>query len=436
MIIVHRNLTAYLLLLYTNLFLHATGFGLPSPADIHAVLSSLDSVQHLNAHFTHLNHPQALGEYQAESHLQIKDSVAIEARGFYNAVRQAVVPKRVDNALAGIFAESASGAIGALLSRKVTVVIGEGTKRDSLQTKMTTTGAFFGARVGTEGMRHYSISIFIYQYIMRDHISELCYTVLVSLLGLSRVLGIPRPIGLLLAAVVGSLVSTTVKAEGRIADQSAADSRIAEQLAADLYQKEYTKRATYYYIDGECIVNLDAPTPPPKPSRPWSAYYCYDGEFIINMDPPPYRRVSAQENEVLCADTHLAHKPETMSLPELAGDICKWMTYDNLVVNWTSDIACWTNNDMTSLHVLFGSLAAIAGRYVQDITPSNKDGMETDRADKSYVSYSQTALEGGVLFGTYRSTLSFLNSVVPDDWNKKFLFHSCLENIEKMLPEL
>ena len=141
-------------------------------------------------------------------------------------------------------------------------------------------------------------------------------------------------------------------------------------------------------------------------------------------------------HEALCADTHLAHKPETMSLPELAGDICKWMTYDNLVVNWTSDIACWTNNDMTSLHVLFGSLAAIAGRYVQDITPSNKDGMETDRADKSYVSYSQTALEGGVLFGTYRSTLSFLNSVVPDDWNKKFLFHSCLENIEKMLPEL
>ena len=134
----------------------------------------------------------------------------------------------------------------------------------------------------------------------------------------------------------------------------------------------------------------------------------------------------------------LTTKTETMSLREFTGDICKWMTYDNLVVNsaWTSHIAGWTSNDMSSLHVLFGALAAVAGRYVQDRTPSQNAGIKMDQSSEKYVRYSQTALEGGILFGTYKATLSFLNSVVPDDWNKKFLFHCALENIEKMLPGL
>ena len=82
---------------------------------------------------------------------QIKDHFTNDIRELYTAIKQATVTKRVDNALAGVLAEAAAGATGALISRKTSVTMIGGTKRDSLETKMKTTGAFFGARLGAEG---------------------------------------------------------------------------------------------------------------------------------------------------------------------------------------------------------------------------------------------------------------------------------------------
>lgn len=191
---------------------------------------------------------------------------------------------------------------------------------------------------------------------------------------------------------------------------------------------------------------MDAPEQATKPLRPtWSAYYCGDGEFVVNMDPPPSTITQAIMDDVQHPISHVLEShpqrdvppKETMTVAEIAGDICKWMTFDNLVVNsqWNSNILSWTDNDRTLLTVLFGSIAAVAGKHVQDL--ASKDAVKkTPRIRGGPIQYAQTAFEGGVLFGTYKSTLSFLNSVVPDDWNKEFLFQFVLENVEKALPTL
>ena len=229
---------------------------------------------------------------------------------------------------------------------------------------------------------------------------------------------------------------------------------MADRTAAVAHSVEMLKerKPFYYFIDGEFIVNMDAPAydpvqkSPPVPS--WSAYYCGDGEFIVNLDPPPSALAKAVQNEmqnpidprlVLECQVHKeVPSTETMTFSEIAGDICKWMMYDNLVVNsgWSSGIINWTDDDKNSLHVLFGSIAAVAGKYVQDLTPTKDSRQKQNRVSDSPIRYGRTALEGGVLFGTYKSTLSFLNSVVPDDWNKQFLFQSVLESVEKTLPGL
>jgi hypothetical protein len=50
-----------------------------------------------------------------------------------------------------------------------------------------------------------------------------------------------------------------------------------------------------------------------------------------------------------------------------------------------------------------------------------------------YINIGQIAMEGGVLFGTYKGTLTFLNAVIPDEWNKHFLFESILSKMEETI---
>ena len=156
MILAHSHQSAHLFILYVNLLIYAMGFGIPSPVDVHSALSCLDSLHHLNNHLTNVQVATCPEVLVSTNPLEMKDTLTNEVRGFYDAIKQATVPKRIDNALAGVFAEAAAGATGALISRKTTVVMVGGIKRDSLETKMKTTGAFFGARVGTEGIIHLS----------------------------------------------------------------------------------------------------------------------------------------------------------------------------------------------------------------------------------------------------------------------------------------
>lgn len=155
----HCHQTAQLFILYVNLFMYAMGFGIPSPIDVHSVCSNLDSIQQLHNHLTTAGSFCVHDIIQHRDPLEIKDAIGNELRGFYHAVKQATVTKRVDNAVAGILAEAAAGATGALISRKSTVGIVRETKIDSLETKMKSTGAFFGARIGMESKINYIFSL-------------------------------------------------------------------------------------------------------------------------------------------------------------------------------------------------------------------------------------------------------------------------------------
>jgi hypothetical protein len=125
-----------------------------------------------------------------------------------------------------------------------------------------------------------------------------------------------------------------------------------------------------------------------------------------------------------------------MLFPEIAGDICKWMVYDCLVVNsgYFTQSTSWSPHYTLVLHIIFGGIASVSGKYLRDLTPS-KDNFITTRDTKFRPShYSKAAIEGGVLFGTYKATLSLLHSIVPENWNREFLFNSALETLEDLIP--
>jgi hypothetical protein len=145
------RLRGHQFLLFSGLLTPASGFGIPSPIDIHSAATALASLHEQSIHLFH-NDASHLNEAVVDPMaIQIKDHFTNDIRELYTAVKQATVTKRVDNALAGVLAEAAAGATGALISRKTSVTMIGGTKRDSLETKMKTTGAFFGARLGAEG---------------------------------------------------------------------------------------------------------------------------------------------------------------------------------------------------------------------------------------------------------------------------------------------
>jgi hypothetical protein len=128
-----------------NFLFHASGFGVPSAMDFHHFFSSLDSLHQLNPDFP--ESPSLSPDVTLSLTNLVDSQNVIDIRSFYETIKEATVTKRVDNALAGIIAESAAGATGGLISRTLI----EGRNNDSIETKMKTTGAFFGARTATEG---------------------------------------------------------------------------------------------------------------------------------------------------------------------------------------------------------------------------------------------------------------------------------------------
>jgi hypothetical protein len=363
--ILQHAYTAQLLMLYLNFFYYldsASAF-LSSPVDIHNVFHYLDSLDELRNNL-HIGDNQIQQDFVSKS-FEIKDTLAADAHSLYAAIRKATVTKRVNNALAGILAEFTAGSVGALLSTKASITMIDGKKRDS----------------------------------SKSDIFLVC-------------LGIPRPFTLLLAALVGAAVSTSVKSEGRIADQ--------------VVVKEAEVRRGYYCSGGEFIVNLDVPTintaadsPPLRSLRTRSIFEEESSASsiktgnIIDYCPAFYT-----------TDNHML-ETEKYNFSEVAGDICKWMVFDSLVSN--SLMITLTGIEITSLHMLYGAIAAVAGKCLEDLTPL------TLPKDNKPIKYSQIAAEGAVLFGTYKGTLTLLNCVLPDNWNKAFLFESVLEKMEETI---
>ena len=99
-----------------------------------------------------------------------------------DAVRMAYIPENTDSAFAIGISEAVAGGIGGLISRGVANVVGD-KKVDSVETKVTSTSAYFGVRSVTRGF--------------------------------ARLVGLPAPIALVLASLTGSIALETTKASFR-----------------------------------------------------------------------------------------------------------------------------------------------------------------------------------------------------------------------------
>ena len=416
--------------------------------------------------------------------------------GAYETLKMAMVPAKFGNAAAGILAESAAGAIGGLISRGTANVLGD-KKYDSLGTKMSSTGIYFGAR----------------------QVAVTC---------LNRIIGVPRPLALLLAALLSSLIKI--------------ERRATEAAAIEQRQYDATLKG-YYLVDGDVIINMSPPAakhlahaeevaastsapaaaaaaePEPEPAtaalRPhwsrsipgqmrlrlpmpmhmhmhtphWTSHYAGEGEYIVNLDPPAEEGVVQPSKHAFFkaltapAEWNGTESPEArpgvapvgtavapppsppskrriISLPEVLGDVSKWMVFDALAVNqdWAARTAELAGVELNTLYFLFGTTAALSGKLVHDVTEAVARDNDSHNATafpvgaveaaarrstlstrevrtRETVRYGTAAVEGGVLFGTYEAALSTIQRELPADWNKPFLFEELLEQVESVVKD-
>lgn len=111
-----------------------------------------------------------------------KEVITTDVAQALDILRQAAVPMSVDTAISITISEFLAGVVGGGVSRISANLLGD-KKKDSFQTKVSTTGAYFGTRAA------------------------------VRVLG--RLVGLPRPLALLCSSVVASLVSETTKSIAR-----------------------------------------------------------------------------------------------------------------------------------------------------------------------------------------------------------------------------
>ena len=345
--------------------------------------------------------------------------------------------------------------MGGLISRSTANVLGV-TKKDSLSTKIATTASSFGLRQ-------------------------------VALSGFTRVLGIPRPLAMMMAA----LIASAIKIENRATEEVTNRNQLP---VPDEYQKGY------YLVDGEVIINMDRPR---RTHHQWKmheyhTHYYGDGEFIVNLDTPPAgtsdpNGTKAGQNpqvKFTRADFSLVptRRPRTtiasssskrsslrsslfpsssyastamttrspaitkslpspptkrriISVPEVVGDVSKWMVFDSFVFKEdliTTNLDWTTVTEHNVLYFLFGVTAAMTGKLVQDAAEAvahENDSMmnstlglpervisstirvwENNQVRKwavrrQLVRYLQAGAEGGVLFGTYEAVLSLMQQV-------------------------
>lgn len=158
---------------------------------------------------------------------------------------------------------------------------------------------------------------------------------------------------------------------------------------------------------------------------------------------------------------------------EITGDIVKWLVYDGLedkvVISHADDFV-----QLVLTTFVVGSIAAISGTMIKDFgrgvekeieKSKNKKIRESNQKKKlekkkisitpkkvgSKVStnfipkeidnnpfirsvltrYATAAIEGGVLFASYQITTKMVKSVVPENYNVKFVFNQVLQEIER-----
>ena len=295
------------------------------------------------------------------------DLISSDIVGIMNEFRQSYLPRNLDSAAAVAVADTVAGAIGAIGSRKTAVAIGN-KKKDSLKTKITTTSAFFGTRglIGVSGL----------------------------------LLGMPRPITVLCAAVLGTLVAELAKSSGRNAD--------------NLLRRIEAEKQT-----------LDAPEIAGDVLK-WLSYdLLFSALRPLLLQSFPVSSLSSSTAHDTAALIHLP--PQQVLL---------------LVENVGLGFGCGA---LAALLGVVGNVALSAAAYqrLRESLPEefcalplqNLGPGEARRGRAIPRSYQQAALEGGVLFGTFQLVLGVLLTAVPEGSQYRFAFYDWIGQLEEQIPE-
>ena len=128
---------------------------------------------------------------------------------------------------------------------------------------------------------------------------------------------------------------------------------------------------------------------------------------------------------------------EIISWSEIAGDVSKWVAYDECKEFIDTDFDALASNDAVfrnfrlngdgleaAVDLGIGALAAIVGSAVKDLSSKVKDGTSS-----LPLRYSQAALEGGILFSAYGIILKIVKATVPEKFNEELIFERVLESV-------
>ena len=299
-----------------------------------------------------------------------------------DVVREAYVPENTDSALAIALSETVAGGVSALISRGVAEVVGD-RKVDGVGTKITSTSAYFGVRSVTRGA--------------------------------ARLLGLPAPVALILASLTGSLALESTKATFRTRDE--------EKLKAKeekLDQEEKIRRLKSKF-------SLSRPT---KVARTRLAETAASKSTTVKTKPTATRE-SKEDSQI---SRLLKSIKNVISIREVEGDITKWVVFDLLVQSMSTSAVGVERN---VLYFAIGSISAIAGNFVKLLpTRDLQDkAIQVTREKSLLVSYSQAALEGGVLFATYAITGPLVVELVPKSLNMDFFFNTLLTSAEQTVEK-
>mmetsp|Transcript_11641 Transcript_11641/g.17488 ORF Transcript_11641/g.17488 Transcript_11641/m.17488 type:complete len:306 (-) Transcript_11641:378-1295(-) len=269
----------------------------------------------------------------------------------FDAVRQASLPTDLESAVAAGLSEAFAGAIGAFASRSTSNALGS-QKRDPLIVKISSTSAFFGVRGFVKG--------------------------------LGRLLGIPRPLSIALASVVGSFVSERTKLIGR----------------ANFLDNEGLKQnSTYDNTTNEKIIDIA------EYSGDISKWIVYDSLVGMSSVQPTFNDNGIIQ-EVSCSFYGSVAATVGISINKLLNDAEKKGFK-------------WPPSSISSLQS----------------KPIGVEELKVSRAVGAS-QFRYVLLEGAVLFGCYNFIQHLLESAIPSEFNFKFEFNQIIEEVEKEIKKL
>lgn len=313
----------------------------------------------------------------------VVDTLSTDLTSAVSLYRNALVPDNFDTVAAAsvsiAVAEFVAGAVGGIASRSAAEVIGD-KKKDSIETKVTTTSTFFGVR----GL----------------------------LTAISRLSGLPQPVAVVCAVTLGTLVSEIAKSVGRNNDnllrplEEEKESLEAPEIFGDI-SRWLSYSAIFHSVPHDLNSLVDNTV---------VGFGCGSLAGVIGLS----------VNVMLTAMTN----KQTTELPIYCDTSNSNANYLNKKHNETKSIG---NKVTWSL-----------SRFIKkpfDENRNSKVPYNNSSLPKSENNYKelpkrlfQNGLEAGVLFGCFELTLRLFSDVLPEGEHVMVPFYSILGEIIQDLP--